>query len=422
MGLVIRLKHALGEQWFDLPSRPAETPVVIGRAADADISVPAVDISPRHTAMFMHEDRWVVQDLGNPPGTFLNGQPLDTPTFVQPGDVITLGNSATSPRVEIDPQSAKWAKEGRVVARPPTPVPPASPEPMPAEPWPLPAEQPGAIYVRRKTPPTPAAVVIVTLLGAAVLGSGAYLIYQRLREPGGSRVVIAPPALPVVTPPPEHRAAASTQPHIQNNIFQFGGLEPATRPSNSATGAASPPATAATAPAVVKAATRPIDPADWEKVKTAFENEDPSAAIVRFHQFARDYPGQNETELSTYTADMLDRIWWDRIDQLLDQKKAARKAFDGVKEELGEPTLRDTRKEVLKSQQQKYTKELEAIASELDGMNYISEQPPPLYDEQEMIRLRDARRDDYFGKWKERVLQSIDRNGGKLPWPPRQPA
>ena len=58
----VRLIHPLGDRLIDLPPREIDRPLVVGRAMDADIPVPSVNVSRRHCVLFMHEGRWVIED------------------------------------------------------------------------------------------------------------------------------------------------------------------------------------------------------------------------------------------------------------------------------------------------------------------------------------------------------------------------
>src|SRR5687767_10970504 len=83
MGLQIRLRHALGERMFELSPRTVDRPMVIGRAADADVQIPSVNVAPRQSVLFVHDGYWVVQEASDSAGTYVNGEPIAGPTFLQ---------------------------------------------------------------------------------------------------------------------------------------------------------------------------------------------------------------------------------------------------------------------------------------------------------------------------------------------------
>ena len=68
---------------------PITGPVVIGRAAECDISVPADEISRRHALVKPTPDGLSVEDLGSSNGTYVNGKRLQQ-GFLNPGDELRL--------------------------------------------------------------------------------------------------------------------------------------------------------------------------------------------------------------------------------------------------------------------------------------------------------------------------------------------
>ena len=111
MGLQVRVRHALGERLVDLEDRSADNPLLIGRSKDADVKIPSVAVASRHGAMFLHDGRWVVQDLSKG-ATYLNGNPMQGPTPLSVGDLLTLGNDASPATIEIDPAGAAAGQSG----------------------------------------------------------------------------------------------------------------------------------------------------------------------------------------------------------------------------------------------------------------------------------------------------------------------
>ncbi len=66
---------------------------LLGRGAAADIRLEDSFASTRHAQLVPHGDVMVVEDLGSTNGTFLNGQPLNGPQPLHPGDRIRIGDS-----------------------------------------------------------------------------------------------------------------------------------------------------------------------------------------------------------------------------------------------------------------------------------------------------------------------------------------
>ncbi len=67
--------------------------MVLGRANDADISIPDTSVSRKHVRFRQMADGWAVQDLGSGNGTLLNGEPVQEETPLRPGDSIVVGDT-----------------------------------------------------------------------------------------------------------------------------------------------------------------------------------------------------------------------------------------------------------------------------------------------------------------------------------------
>jgi hypothetical protein len=69
---------------------------VLGRSDQADIRLEDSFASGSHARLSPHGDVVVVEDLGSTNGTFLNGEPLEGPQPLHPGDRIRIGDSEFS--------------------------------------------------------------------------------------------------------------------------------------------------------------------------------------------------------------------------------------------------------------------------------------------------------------------------------------
>jgi phosphoserine phosphatase RsbU/P len=67
--------------------------LVVGRAADADLSLPDPFLSRRHSRFYRMGKSLFVEDLGSRNGTLLNGQAIRGPAELKAGDVIRISNS-----------------------------------------------------------------------------------------------------------------------------------------------------------------------------------------------------------------------------------------------------------------------------------------------------------------------------------------
>ncbi len=57
MNLQVRLRHPLGDRLIELSPRGVQQPVVVGRAAGAEVQVPSVAVLPKHCLLFVHRGR-----------------------------------------------------------------------------------------------------------------------------------------------------------------------------------------------------------------------------------------------------------------------------------------------------------------------------------------------------------------------------
>src|SRR6476659_7339550 len=67
--------------------------LVVGRAADADLTLADPFLSRRHSRFFRVSTTVFVEDLGSRNGTLLNGQPVREPSPVAVGDTIKISGS-----------------------------------------------------------------------------------------------------------------------------------------------------------------------------------------------------------------------------------------------------------------------------------------------------------------------------------------
>ena len=308
MSLQARLRHTLGERWIELPERGVDQPIVVGRAGTADVQVPSVTVAQKHCVLFVHEGRWVVQEVGGgSPGTYVNGSKVDGAAFLHVGDVITLGLDGVAPALEIDPAGAAEGRSGQpaeAAAEPahaaagpavsshspphdmPPPAAPSSyahgypvyvgayPVPAPQPQWPqqpaAPVSADGSLVDwpadaaprysvprrRRRTSDGGSGVIIGMMLTLLITAGAGYLIYRRFGRPGP--LVVAPP--PATQAAPQARLPRDDPSGAPPSIFDAGQPRTATpgnsRPTARAGGAGAATATAP-APAPTSAAPYP---------------------------------------------------------------------------------------------------------------------------------------------------------------------
>ncbi len=72
---------------FDL----ATTRVLIGSSPDNDLVLEAPEVDPGHASLELRQNQWVLQDLGGPGGTVVNGRIVEGPNMLQDNDLIEIG-------------------------------------------------------------------------------------------------------------------------------------------------------------------------------------------------------------------------------------------------------------------------------------------------------------------------------------------
>src|SRR5204863_5597221 len=76
--------------------------LTVGRSMACDIVLPDEAVSRSHAAFRVDGQTLVVEDLGSSNGTLVNGEPIDSPCRLAPGDVVTVGATELEIRVADD--------------------------------------------------------------------------------------------------------------------------------------------------------------------------------------------------------------------------------------------------------------------------------------------------------------------------------
>ncbi len=91
--------------------------IVVGRGAKASAQIDDTGLSRLHARFFRRADSWYLEDLGSTNGTFVGGEPVNTPRAVVDGDRVLIGQS-TLLRVtfqdEVEQETARKVYESTV--------------------------------------------------------------------------------------------------------------------------------------------------------------------------------------------------------------------------------------------------------------------------------------------------------------------
>ena len=83
---------------------PLDGPIEIGRDSSAGLAVDDEQASRRHARVSAQGDVAVIEDLGSTNGTYVNGQTVEGPRVVRPGDQIRVGLTVIELRSSADVQ------------------------------------------------------------------------------------------------------------------------------------------------------------------------------------------------------------------------------------------------------------------------------------------------------------------------------
>jgi predicted component of type VI protein secretion system len=72
-----------------------KTEYILGRDLNNDIVVNDSEVSRKHTKIYVFGQGFVVEDMGSTNGTFVNGQRINGPHTLIPGELIALGDQTT---------------------------------------------------------------------------------------------------------------------------------------------------------------------------------------------------------------------------------------------------------------------------------------------------------------------------------------
>ncbi len=395
MALQVRVVHALADQLIDIPERARDSPVVVGRADDAELHIPSNGISRRHCLLYLQGGDWIVEDARSAAGTFVNDNRVTGPLTLNSGDLITLGAEASPPAITIDPYGllkvgvARAAAPAAVPPRPRRPTEsaldaPRRPVGPPTSAYPIPAAMAGAarteqdewghsgrnFYVPMRKTWTPGIIATAFIGAVAVIGTFAFL-YKRRSDQITAAIAQA-------------RAAAMAK----------ATSRPVSRPT---TARVRPPRVFEAPPTEAELRAQRIDARrddpGWASVEDSHAGlRDPRHAISTYLEYLHATPSTlYGTDVQRYIDDDLDRAWWEHIADLLHERGRL----------------------AASSEESDAKAKLQAIDAELKELNYTAKEPPKVEDAAHMVALRAARDPAYYATWKERAIGRVRASHGQ---------
>jgi len=163
-----------------------------------------------------------------------------------------------------------------------------------------------------------------------------------------------------------------------------------------------------------------LDPAmaaSWEGMKQLAEMPGKeSFAILRFEDFRRLNPGKYDKELDEFIDQKMDRIWWERIDQLFRRIETLNEAAKKTQLEIFDENNPDVKKQKIEAMND-MKKDLELANKTLrETMGYAETNPPNLNSSAELASLAQKRDKLKYEGWKKATLFFIKSNQGRLQW------
>jgi len=69
-----------------------DTSILIGSDPDSHLILETPEVDSNHASLELRDGHWILQDLGGPGGTFVNGEMIDGPFALYHGDLIELSH------------------------------------------------------------------------------------------------------------------------------------------------------------------------------------------------------------------------------------------------------------------------------------------------------------------------------------------
>ncbi|NIE97612.1 FHA domain-containing protein [Acinetobacter sp. Tr-809] len=147
-----------------------ERDMLVGRHQDADILLQSADISRRHAALLLKDQKLWVQDLNSSNGTFINDARVEQETELHDGDIVQFASFVFSvlapataeielPEIEIEPVTAASHDQGMPSIAERAAETPISRDGMPQQVGiPKPAPIPEGVSVQAVPEPQPVAI------------------------------------------------------------------------------------------------------------------------------------------------------------------------------------------------------------------------------------------------------------------------
>jgi hypothetical protein len=313
--------------------------------------------------------------------------------------------------------------------------------------WTMAAPGPRTYYVPKRRKNSDASIALAVIVTVSIVAGAGIFIYLHQRPasttPPQQAVAPAPPAPvvpathpvtqvaavgipkrtgPVLTPPPppkdptdqldepvnmepDVRAKPKPRPDVPKVPNETSNASPPRRDSETFT------------PEKKSDSISPEDAKAWAAVENAYFSPNLAKALLMFDSWEEDHPSVHRTEVQQYREEVLDKLWWQRIDDLFEKKKDLAAAIKKTEGDIQAETEAAYKKTVLEPRLADQKARLAKIGEKLTkGMGYKSEDRPPIGRETELRALREKRDKKVYEEWKPAVLKHVRDTHGSMPW------
>jgi hypothetical protein len=318
--------------------------------------------------------------------------------------------------------------------------------------WPRPAEEaPAPRKAERPAKPGPrkssVVAVALSMVAAVAIVTGAvvfvYLRQQQIKQEQQQQrtpVVLAPSPAPSTVPGPATKAnTVAAPPEIAPPPPPADITDDMEEPRRPATGrsvAVVSPAAPTTAPSskrrtesdgapdpqffgdsILDDGSASDEEKEWKRVEGVYYHPSVAKALLTFDSYAEKYPDAHKDQIAKYREDMLDKLWWTRIEGLIDKRKSLAADIKKTEADVKAESEEAFRKTVLEPRLADQKTRLAAVTDRLrKQMMYNIDAPPPIGREPQMKALRAKRDRIVYEEWKKTTLKYIRENHGLYPW------
>jgi hypothetical protein len=155
---------------------------------------------------------------------------------------------------------------------------------------------------------------------------------------------------------------------------------------------------------------------EWKAVVEANSgSERPGKALWTIVDYRRLHPGQFEEELKQYEEAAFDRLWWERIKELMELRESLAMEIDKKNIEIAQETEVGFKERLVKERERLEERRKGVGEVLVAEMGYQGREVPNLFDSGQIAKLRAQRIAETYEGWKRRVTSSLQRTRN-LPW------